>query len=203
MRYPLFIISFFLIVSFQSVFSQSVQEAKAFHEKLNKEFKDRETSPLKEKDRKNFKQLAVFEVDSNYIISAAFKRTPYEKPFFMPTTTERKSMYVKYGEVSFTLEGKKIVLEVYQNQRLKTQKKYEDYLFIPFNDLTNGVSTYGGGRYLDLKIPKGNRMMLDFNQAYNPYCAYNETYSCPIPPEQNFIELEMEAGVKSFRKNSK
>lgn len=197
------IISFFLVFSFQPAFSQTAKEAKAFHEKLNSEFKEKETSPLKEKDRKVFQQLAIFEVDTNYIISTNFKRTPYEKPFFMPTTTERKSMYVKYGEVSFVLRDKKVMLEVYQNQRLKTEEEFEDYLFIPFNDLTNGVSTYGGGRYLDLKIPKGNRMLLDFNQAYNPYCAYNENYSCPIPPEQNFIELEIEAGVKSFDKKSK
>lgn len=203
MRFSSFIIGFFLVVSFQSAFSQTAKEARAFHEKLNKEFKDKETSPLKEKDRKAFQQLAIFKIDTNYIISASFKRTPYEKPFFMPTTTDRKSMYVKYGEVSFVLKDKKVILEVYQNQRLKTEEEFKDYLFIPFNDLTNGVSTYGGGRYLDLRIPKGNRMMLDFNQAYNPYCAYNENYSCPIPPEKNFIELEIEAGVKSFDKKSK
>jgi len=200
MRFILYLSCLFLLFNFQSLSGQTVAESLAFQEKLNKEFKEKETSPLKEKDRKEFKRLATFAIDTNYIISANFKRTPYEKPFLMATTTERKSMEVKYGEVSFELNGKHIVLEVYQNQRLKNTEGYEDYLFIPFNDLTNGVSTYGGGRYLDARIPKGNKMLIDFNQAYNPYCAYNEKYSCPIPPEKNFIDVEVNAGVKKFDK---
>ncbi|PZW39636.1 hypothetical protein LX95_01998 [Mesonia algae] len=200
MRFNLYFTSLVLIFSFHYVSAQTTLDSQAFHEKLNKEFKNKNSSPLKEKDRKDFKGLETFAIDSSYIISANFKRTPYEKPFLMPTTTDMQSIFVKYGEVSFVLEGEKVVLEVYQNQRLKMQNEFKDYLFIPFYDLTNGVSTYGGGRYLDTQIPKGNRMIIDFNQAYNPYCAYNEKYSCPIPPEINFIDLEINAGVKKFNK---
>jgi uncharacterized protein (DUF1684 family) len=76
----------------------------------------------------------------------------------------------------------------------------EDYLFLPFLDDTNGETTYGGGRYIDLRIPKGDSMEIDFNRAYNPYCVYNDKYSCPIVPRDNYIDLKVEAGLKMFEK---
>jgi hypothetical protein len=85
---------------------------------------------------------------------------------------------------------------VYQNLGLLKNPEYEDYLFLPFNDYTNGNETYGGGRYLDVRIPKGNTMVLDFNKAYNPYCAYTYGYSCPVPPRGNSLETEINAGIK-------
>ena len=77
--------------------------------------------------------------------------------------------------------------------------EYEDYLFLPFTDKTNGDSSYGGGRYLDLKLPEGDSIIIDFNQAYNPYCAYNDKYSCPVPPKSNNLDIEVLAGVKTFK----
>ena len=79
---------------------------------------------------------------------------------------------------------------------------YKDYLFLPFTDPTNGVTTYGGGRYLDLMIPATKVVQLDFNKAYNPYCAYSGNYSCPIPPEENHLEIEIKAGVKKYHSTS-
>ena len=76
-----------------------------------------------------------------------------------------------------------------------------DYLFLPFLDATNGIETYGGGRYIDLSIPQGNQLTIDFNTAYNPYCAYNEKYSCPIVPRENYLPLKINAGVKRFKTN--
>jgi len=74
--------------------------------------------------------------------------------------------------------------------------EYKDYLFFPFTDLTNNASTYGGGRYIDLRIPQGNVIVLDFNKAYNPSCAYSPKYSCPIVPGENNIDVAITAGVK-------
>ena len=77
------------------------------------------------------------------------------------------------------------------------QLEYKDYLFLPFTDLTNGTVTYGGGRYIGLRIPKsGNKIIIDFNQAYNPFCAYSGNYSCPIVPEENNLDVQVKAGVK-------
>ena len=77
-------------------------------------------------------------------------------------------------------------------------KELKDYLFLPFMDLTNGVSSYGGGRFLDLKIPEGESIIIDFKKAYNPYCAYNHRYSCPVPPDANHLNIEIPAGVKAY-----
>ncbi len=78
---------------------------------------------------------------------------------------------------------------------------FENYLFLPFTDLTNGNGTYGGGRYIDLEIPKGDTMVIDFNKSYNPYCAYNGKYSCPIPPKENDLNIAIKAGVKNYSKH--
>ena len=77
---------------------------------------------------------------------------------------------------------------------------FKDYLFLPFMDDTNGEQTYAGGRYIDLRIPEGNTLKIDFNKAYNPYCAYNEKYSCPIVPRENYLDVAVKAGVKVFKK---
>ena len=76
---------------------------------------------------------------------------------------------------------------------------YRDYLFLPFLDATNGIETYGGGRYIDLTIPESNQITIDFNKSYNPYCAYNEKFSCPIVPRENYLSLKVNAGVKRFK----
>lgn len=172
-----------------------------FQREINAEYKDASKSPLKDKDRKNFKGLEFFKVDSVYIVKAHFERTPNETPFEMKTTTERLPVYVKYGIVTFNLKGNEYHLNVYQNQDLMNKDGMEDYLFLPFLDDTNGEESYGGGRYIDLRFPKGDELTIDFNKAYNPYCAYNEKYSCPIVPRENYLPLKVEAGVKVFKKH--
>ncbi len=139
--------------------------------------------------------LDFFPANDTFSVTAIFKRTAKEKAFPMKTTTERLPEYLKYGELHFQLKGKSCQLNVYQNVQLMKKQGFEDYLFLPFTDLTNGSETYGGGRYIDFKIPKTKSVILDFNKAYNPYCAYNEAYSCPIPPPENFIAEEVRAGV--------
>ena len=172
-----------------------------FQRKLNIEFKDASKSPLKDKDRKHFKGLDFFVFDSAYVVTATFKKLEGEQPFQMKTTTDRLPVYVKYGFISFELKGQPYQLTVYQNQELMKKEGFEDYLFLPFLDDTNGDTTYGGGRYIDLRFPKGDTMLIDFNTAYNPYCAYNEKYSCPIVPRDNYMSTNIEAGVKVFVKN--
>ncbi|MEH6514447.1 DUF1684 domain-containing protein [Maribacter arcticus] len=181
------------------VTSDKLADILKFQEKLNNEFKDPETSPLADRFRIDFETLDFFQPDTNYVIVAEFIRTPEALPFSMPTTTERESTEVVYGIAKFTINGKKQELEIYQTPELITQEKYKDYLFLPFTDATNGEETYGGGRYLDLRIPNGNEIVLDFNKAYNPYCAYNKKYSCPLVPAVNNIDSEIKVGVKAFK----
>lgn len=177
-----------------------IQGETEFQRELNAEYKDASTSPLKDKDRKNFEGLDFFEVDSNYVVTATLKRTPNSEWFNMKTTTDRVSKERVYGILYFELEGSSYQLNIYQGQELMKKEGYENYLFLPFLDGTNGVESYGGGRYIDTRIPEGDTMVIDFNKAYNPYCAYNDKYSCPIVPRINYLKTRIEAGVKAFDK---
>nr|WP_321227618.1 DUF1684 domain-containing protein [uncultured Psychroserpens sp.] len=172
-----------------------------FQRKMNSEYKDATKSPLKAKDRKSFKGLDFFKFDSTFVVKATLKRTPDSKWFKMQTTTSRVSNERVYGVLSFELHGQTFQLNVYQGRDLMKKEEYKDYLFLPFLDNTNGEESYGGGRYIDMKIPEGDAIEIDFNKAYNPYCAYNEKYSCPIVPRSNYLDLEVRAGVKAFKKH--
>lgn len=172
----------------------------AFQKHINEEYADAKTSPLLPKDLRKFKSLEFYPINEKLIIKAKFVRTPDEKPFEMPTSTDRKPIYVKYGEAHFSIAGKLYKLNILQSQDLKKIEKYKNSLFLPFTDLTSGVESYGGGRYIDLQIPAGDEILIDFNQSYNPYCAYNHKYSCPIPPQENDLKVEIIAGVKKFKK---
>ncbi|MDY8134144.1 DUF1684 domain-containing protein [Aquimarina sp. 2201CG5-10] len=196
-------LSFLFIFFFGNIIAQdstAIKRVLSFQEELNKKFATEETSPLTPKDLESFDRLEFFDIDTTLSITAKFIRTPFETPFIMQTTTNREPLYVKYGEAHFMVENKEWVLNIYQNQGLKTQPEYEDYLFLPFTDLSNGKTTYAGGRFLDLRIPEDEIIIIDFNTAYNPYCAYNERYSCPIPPIENHLELELPVGVKAYNK---
>jgi len=175
-----------------------VRKIYKFQKELNLEFLDPTTTILDSLGQLSFEGLEFYPVTTKYRIKASFKRTPNEKPFLMKTSTDRLPEYVKYGEASFELEGEKIILNIYQNIKYSKIKEYKDDLFLPFTDYTSGDGSYGGGRYIDLKIPDNEFIILDFNKSYNPYCAYNKKYSCPIPPIENDIVLRIEAGIKDF-----
>lgn len=168
---------------------------------MNADFKDASKSPLKDKDRKNFTGLDFYKYDSTYVVKASLKRTPDTQWFKMKTTTDRESEERVFGILSFELKGKMYQLNVYQGKESMTTEGYEDYLFLPFLDDTNGSGSYAGGRYIDLRIPDGDILFIDFNTAYNPYCAYDEKYSCPIVPRENYLDTEVKAGVKAFKKH--
>ncbi|MFK7783138.1 DUF1684 domain-containing protein [Psychroserpens sp.] len=172
-----------------------------FQRELNAEYKDATSSPLKDKDRKHFEGLDFFKFDSSFVVKAQLKRTPGTEWFDMKTTTSRVSPERIYGILSFKIKGETFSLNVYQGKDLIKREGLEDYLFLPFLDDTNGEESYGGGRYIDLRIPEGDTIEIDFNKAYNPYCAYNDKYSCPIVPRENYIALNVRAGVKAFDKH--
>lgn len=169
-----------------------------FQKKLNFEFADKDESPLMDEDRAVFKTLEFFPISGKYFVIAQFTRTENEKTFEMKTTKERKPIYVKYGELAFIIDEKSFKLSLYKNIELSRKEEFKDYLFLPFSDTTNGKESYIGGRYIDMKVPKGNTVAIDFNTAYNPYCAYNYKYSCPIVPLENVLDIDINAGVKKF-----
>ena len=170
--------------------------------KLNSQYADKENSPLTEEGLATFKAHEFFDIDENYVVEASFELTPDEPIFEMKTTTDRLPLYRKYGIARFELEGMKMELSIYQNQKYIDDPVYGDHLFLPFNDKTNGSSSYGGGRYIDLEIPEkgANSIVIDFNLSYNPYCAYNKKYSCPIPPKENRLAVSIPVGIKTYKK---
>ena len=183
--------------SFAQTNEEIIQEIETYQTSENEKFSTAETTILTEKDFKNFEALEFYPINLKYRVI----RTPNEEPFLMPTTTDRLPEYVKYGEAHFEIEGKDLKLNLYKSTEPYDEPGYEDYLFLPFTDLTSGDGSYGGGRFLDARIPIGDTIVLDFNKAYNPYCAYNSRYSCPIPPKENDLLVRVEAGVKDFGKH--
>lgn len=162
-------------------------------------FRDWNTSPLPKKEIGSFTGLHYFPANEAFNVEAVFKKVSGEKPFALPATNDTSYVYVKYGELYFTIHQMACTLAVYQSPEIASGKGQEDYLFIPFTDLTNGKETYGGGRYLDFRIPKEEKVNVDFNYAYNPYCVYNPTgFYCPIPPKENQLPVRIEAGEKNF-----
>ena len=171
-----------------------------YQRKMNADFKDAAKSPLTDRDRKVFRSLDFFKHDSTYSVTADFKRTPNEVSFKMKTTTDRLVDYVKYGEATFKIKDKALKLNVYQDLDMAKEVGQEEALFLPFMDNTNGAESYKGGRYIEVKLPENNQIIIDFNKAYNPYCAYNKRYSCPIVPNENILYVRIEAGIKKYQK---
>jgi hypothetical protein len=171
------------------------KSALEFQKEINGQYADPERSPLLKEDLANFKGLPFFKIDSQFTVKAEIIRTEKAKPFKMKTTTDRRPEYVVYAIATFQLNGAEHSLNIYKSYG-ESKPEYEDYLFLPFTDETSGSGTYGGGRFIDLRIIEGDLMVIDFNQAYNPYCVYNHNYSCPIPPKENHLNTRIEAGVK-------
>ncbi len=176
--------------------SEILKSNKKFRSEINRDYADSTKSPLTKEDFTTFTELPFFPVDTNFCLEAEFKRSKRKKSFKMETTTSRRPIYDVYGTATFALGGTEYSLNVYQSHQLRDTEEFKDYLFVPFNDLSNGDESYGGGRFIDLSIPEGNTIIIDFNQSYNPYCAYSARYSCPIPPKENFLNTKVLAGVK-------
>lgn len=169
-----------------------------YHTEMNRELADSVESPLPPEELATFTGIEFYPPNPRFRVAAYLVKTPESKPFEMPTSTERKPIYRRYAYAIYTLDTLVDTLDIYQNLTLMKQEGYDDYLFMPFSDLTNGFETYGGGRYLDFRIPEGDTLIIDFNMAYNPYCVYNYKYSCPIPPPENFVNYEITAGIKNY-----
>lgn len=176
-----------------------VKEMKKYRKDYKKALVADQLSPIEK--RKDTKSMSFYEPKAEYVVKCLFIQSTGEKPFDMTTYSGDKKPYVKYGELLFELPGKGTKrINIYKSLKSMKLANYKDHLFIPFKDLTNDDTTYGGGRYLDIKtsdIQKGI-VYLDFNKAYNPWCAYGNGFSCPIPPVENHLNIAIEAGELNF-----
>ncbi|PHR95402.1 MAG: hypothetical protein COA80_10720 [Leeuwenhoekiella sp.] len=186
-----------LFFSFQLIAQTDYeQEIIQFQEDLNAEYKKPEESPLTEEEQATFEGHQFYPIDSTYRVVADFKRFKKPKTIEFATSSGHLRKYDKYAIAEFELNGKTFKLPIYQSHTLRETEGYKDYLFLPFTDFTSGVETYGAGRYIDLRIPEGDTIIIDFNKAYNPFCAYSPNYSCPIPPGANDLKTEIKAGIR-------
>lgn len=166
---------------------------------LKKYVKEHEVVNGKDKELMSF-----FPVNENYRIICRFERTINSPWFRMESSGPVRRNYRTYGVLHFTINDTSLTLNIYQSQDLMTSKEYKDHLFIPFSDATSGEETYESGRYIDLDIKDiaGDKYVIDFNRAYNPYCAYvSGKYNCPIPPVENRLIVAIRAGEKAFGKS--
>jgi len=160
-------------------------------------FKNHQRSPLLPQDKRHFKGLNYYPFDPQYVLSGKIERFIFHinNPKYYATFLTNKGTskrYLRYGKFHFTLNGKEYTIEIYKSI-------LSDYLFIPFKDKTNEKETYGGGRYIDAEILPDYKMVLDFNMAYNPSCAYNEKFVCVLPPRENMLDIEIRAGEKNYK----
>ncbi len=151
---------------------------------------------LNEEERNKISSLDFYPVQLENKVKATFIKKK-GKPFQLPTSSGATKTYIKYGYLTFEWKGEIVTLVVYQDVNLSKRKGFEDYLIVPFKDATSAKETYGGGRYLDFRIPSSQTVEIDFNLVYNPYCAYSYRYNCPIPPEENHLKIAIEAGEKT------
>jgi uncharacterized protein len=186
---------------YNNTFAQGnyVSKIAKYRDSIDAVFADSSGSILLKEDRVDFKGLDYFKIDEKWLVKAKFRRSHFSKAFEMQTSTKRLPVYKKYGKLIFHVGKQKVKLTVYQNVSLSESEEYKDYLFCPFRDKTAPAESYGGGRYLDLKKSAlTKRCSVDFNLSYNPYCAYNYRYSCPIPPAENHLKVRIEAGIKKW-----
>lgn len=175
---------------------QHKKEILAVRKDKERFFKTSQDSPLTTEQQMSFKELSYFPVDIAYRVSARYQRLEKPVEFRIQTSTGHQRVYVTIGRLDFTLAGQALTLFAYQEKGQEANGR--NSLFVPFTDQTTGKDTYAAGRYLDLPEPKGDSVVLDFNLAYNPYCAYNYNFSCPVPPPENQLDAAIKAGEKLF-----
>lgn len=189
------LLSIFFILTFAIGYSQERKYIDSLVE-VRKDFARKVLTTdyiLKPIERKGIDTLSYFPVDTSWRIESQLIKDK-GKRFEMPTSTERTPLYRRYGWICITHGDTTFRLAAYQNLELKG-KEYRNYLFVPFTDANAPETTYGAGRYIDVYLKRGSdRVVIDFNTAYNPYCAYSYRYSCPITPKENHIDFPIDAG---------
>ena len=177
--------------------AELTQEIKYFQIDQDAHYTNRKTSPLPRKERRNFHGHQFYPIDLSYIVEAQFNRIQEDDTLELLSSSGSTKLYRPYATLNFTINGVACELTALQSIKLREIDEYKNYLFLPFRDATSGKSSYGGGRYLDFEIPSENTITLNFNLAYNPYCAYTSNYNCTIPPKENTLTVAVRAGLKA------
>ena len=168
----------------------------AFRKQKDKFFKENEQSPIAPEEREGFQGVNYYPVDLGYRVVANLVPESHAGVFRVQTTTGDYKEYTRLGRLEFELNGQKLSLTAFMPPA--DEPLHGNRIFAPFRDKTSGNETYGAGRYIDLNKRPGDQYVLDFNRAYNPYCAYSPYYSCPLPPGENHLPVEIKAGERLY-----
>jgi uncharacterized protein (DUF1684 family) len=201
LRYIFPLAVFFLIIIFIYSLLQGPLENDEYLEEIKKkrqeilEYMENDPeSPFRLKGEIEYRELEFFDIDPAFCVEAKIEKIPSPLPFNIQMTDGETVEYFKYAIARFTLQSEKQELLL-----LKSEAFYDDpWLFLPFYDETSAVESYGGGRYLNLEYHDEDLITIDFNLAYNPYCAYNDDYLCPLPPAENRITVKVTAGERNY-----
>jgi uncharacterized protein (DUF1684 family) len=150
-------------------------------------------SPFSHSGQQDFQGLMYFEPDPALRSETKLHRYPAEASVMMTTSKGTRQLFNKVGRFDLVVEGKPVQLQAYQSA-----EREDPSIFVPFRDATSGKETYGASRYLDMKVEHDDTYLVDFNYAYNPYCAYNEGYVCPLPPAENWLKVAIRAGERKY-----
>ncbi|PZV82834.1 hypothetical protein CLV31_10827 [Algoriphagus aquaeductus] len=181
----------------------AAESPEAYLEKIEKE-RERQfkfirfniESPLTEEQKKDFKSLTFYEINPSYRVKARLVPIESKKVREVPLTDGSREKYIEHSFAEFELGGKTNKLLLLQSIKETDMRNF----FLAFADETSGRETYGGGRFLNVRQDGKNSITIDFNLAYNPYCAYNPDYACPLPPKENLMTIAIEAGEKNYDK---
>lgn len=177
------------------------ESSEDYIERLETDRKDKDgfmtssSSPMTENDQKAFTGLNYFPIDENYKVTAKLILSESKRPIFVPSTTGEQLKYIPFAYAEFELNGTEQRLLLYQDWEESNPNK----LSLMYTDETSAFTTYGGGRYVDVMYRNTNSVIIDFNTAYNPYCHFNDEFSCPIPPRENMMEIPINAGEKLYK----
>jgi uncharacterized protein len=173
-----------------------VASIQKMREEKDNDMRTSSDSPFAKDTTHTFKGLQYFPIDAAYRVQALLTPIQQKKAVTLPTSDGKEKSYLEYAYAEFEMQGqqnKLLILEIMD------MGPYRGTLFLAFADQTSAIETYGAGRYLDVKkLPGSSSVTLDFNEAYNPYCAYNDEFSCPFPPKENILNIRIEAGEKTY-----
>ncbi len=196
MRFILYLLLFLL--PFGSKAQSYQQKIDSYRNEIKSKFEKDTFGPLR---KENIGYLDYYTANENFVVQADVEILFGEKPFRMPTYDGTSNDYKRYALLHFEILGEKHTLTAYQSAAIFQNPQYKDYLFLPFIDETNEFETYTGGRYIELDASKvvNGKITIDFNKAYNPYCAYSSGYRCPKPPAENILQTHILAGEKAYK----
>lgn len=174
-----------------------IKEIKAHQDQHKMGLTSNEASPLKKEE---LVYVNYFAPEMNWKLQCKCQEVPQEQTLEIPTYSGQKRSYSLFGIAACKYNDQTLQLYLYKNAQMGHNPIFKNQLFLPFKDLSNGSTTYGGGRYLTLSLTDihNGSLIIDFNKSYNPWCAYSDGYNCPIPPKENHLDIYIEAGEKMY-----